>query len=68
MDKTDETALVKYAQSLEAEIERLRTALRQIASIQTGSMYGPDEAYYEATRVAEDALGANEQSAVNNER
>lgn len=27
MDKTEEVSLVKYAQSLEAEIERLRAAL-----------------------------------------
>lgn len=30
MDKADEAALVKYAQSLEAEIERLRAALTSI--------------------------------------
>lgn len=30
-DKTDVTALVRYAQSLEAEIDLLRAALMQIA-------------------------------------
>jgi len=31
-NKTDVTALVKYAQSLEADIERLRAALKDIVS------------------------------------
>lgn len=32
-DKTDVTALVKYAQDLEAEIERLRAALEPLADL-----------------------------------